>query len=287
VCYAQGSVFVACSLACLEQHQLEHGPLRSARERAQSLLADMNARHPDSRASFAPHRARLMDLIGDGGEAESLGVFGAGNASDLELDWLTERFAAVHLIDLDGAALERARACVPTSRRERVVLHPDVDLSGLLDQLDPWGEAFPVARELGAHAVASARALVHQLGRFDVTLSTCVLSQLGLPFRRAWVAPASTWANLSAAVTAVHLATLAGCTGRRGVLAFDVQVSGGVVTPEPRAVLAQLGAPGLKAFVSEPKLLEPWAWNLGDEELQVFAIEFAGAGARPAASDPA
>lgn len=284
MCYAQGRVFVACSLGCLEQHQLEHGPLRPARERAQSLLADMNARHPDSRESFAPHRARLMELLGEAGEGESLGVFGVGNASDLELDWLAQRFAVVHLIDLDGAALERARARVAAERRERVVLHPNVDLSGLLEQLDPWGESFPAPRELGARAVAAARELVQRLGRFDVTLSTCVLSQLGLPFRRAWVAPASTWANLSAAVTAVHLATLAGCTGRRGVLAFDVQVSGGVVTPEPRAVLAQLGAPGLKAFVSEPKLLEPWAWNLGDEQLQVFAIEFAGAGA---ASEPA
>jgi hypothetical protein len=286
VCYADGRVFVACSRGCLEQHQLEHGPLRSARQRASALLAGMNARHPDSRESFASHRAHLMELVAPSTEGQSLAVFGVGNASDLELEWLAERFASVHLVDLDGAALERAREHVSPARRERIVLHPDVDLSGLLDQLDAWGEAFPPPAELGAHAVAAARALVQGLGRFDVTLSTCVLSQLGLPFRRAWVAPASTWANLSAAVTAVHLSTLAGCTAQRGVLAFDVQVNGSTVTPEPRALLAQLGAPGLKGFVREAKLLEPWSWNLGDQELQVFAIELTAAGA-PATSEPA
>lgn len=278
-------MFMACSLACLERHQLEHGPLASAKERAKSLLAQMNARHPDSRDAFAPHRARLMQLVSAGSTGGRLAVFGAGNGSDLDLPWLAERFDEVHLIDLDGAALERTRARAPASMQQRVLLHPDVDLSGLLDQLDPWGEAFPEPRVLGAQAVASARALVQELGSYDVTLSTCVLSQLGLAFRRAWVAPVSTWANLSAALTAVHLATLAGCTTRRGVLAFDVQVSGDSVTPDPRTLLAQLGSPGLATFVAQAELREPWSWDLGDVQQQVFAIEFrsplAGQGREP------
>jgi hypothetical protein len=162
----------------------------------------------------------------------------------------------------------------PASVQARLVLRPNVDLSGLLEHLDDWGDAFPEPRVLGATAVAAARRLVSELGSFDVSLSTCVLSQLGLPFRRSWVAPASTWANLTAALSAVHLATLAGCTARHGILAFDVQDQDGVVTPDPAMLLAQLRAPGLAALVASPVLSEPWKWQLGSVEQTVHALEF-------------
>ena len=292
ICYAEQRVFLACSRACLDTHQLTHGPPTSAAQRARALLAQMNARHPDSSVAFAPHRERLMALVAnavasasdasDASDAtwsasqrsQRLLVLGVGNASDLDLPFLTEQFAAVHLVDLDGAALERARARQPAPVQARLVLHADVDLSGLLAHLDDWGEAFPDPRQLGATAVAAARALVAELGTFDVTLSTCVLSQLGLPFRRNWVALAGTWANLSAALSAIHIATLAGCTGRRGILAFDVQTQDGVVIPDPQAVLAQLRSPGLAALVADPVLAAPWKWNLGDVEQLVYALEF-------------
>ena len=265
---------MACSKACLDAHQPTHGNVTSAAERAKQLLARVNALHPDSSGAFAPHRARLMDLVGEGGAERRLLVLGVGNASDLDLPLLTERFREVHLVDLDGAALERAKARQPEPVQARLVLHPDVDLSGLLERLDDWGDAFPEPRLLGATAVAAARALVARLGSFDVVLSTCVLSQLGLPFRRNWVAPASTWANLSAALNAVHLATLAGCTARRGVLVFDVQEHDGVATPDPEQVLAQLRSPGLAALVASPRLSAPWQWQLGSSLQTVYAIEF-------------
>ena len=275
LCYAEQLTFLACSKACLDQHQLMHGAASLAAERAKILLAQINARHPDSSAAFGPHRERLMQLVERAGAGDSLLVLGAGNASDLDLSFLTERFAEVHLADLDGAALERARARQPASVSARLVLHPDVDLSGLLEHLDDWGDAFPEPQQLGAAAVAAARSLVTLLGAHDVALSTCVLSQLGLPFRRSWVAPASTWANLSAALSAIHLATLAGCSGRRGILAFDVQDQGGSATPDPALVLAQLRSPGLSALVASPTLTPPWRWDLGDVEQLVYAIEFA------------
>jgi len=204
----------------------------------------------------------------------SLLVLGVGNASDLDLPLLSTRFREVHLVDLDGAALERARARQPEAVQASLVLHPNVDLSGLLEHLDDWGDAFPEPQLLGAAAVAAARRLVAMLGTFDVTLSTCVLSQLGLPFRRSWVAPASTWANLTAALSAVHLATLAGCSARRGILAFDVQEQGGALTPDPAQVLAQLRAPGLAALVASPALSQPWQWQLGSVAQTVYAIDF-------------
>jgi len=280
ICYADGRVFLACSGACLQQHQRSHGALTSGAERARALLTQMNAGHPDSAASFAPHREHLMQVVAAGtrellADESTLLVLGVGNASDLDLPFLCERFAEVHLADLDGAALERARARQPAPVAQRLVLHPNVDLSGLLEHLDAWGDAFPEPRELGATAVSAARQLVSDLGCFDVTLSTCVLSQLGMPFRRSWVAPASTWANLSAALSAIHLATLAGCTRRRGILAFDVQEQDGALTPDPQMLLAQLRSPGLAALVAAPTLSDPWRWNLGDVvEQLVYAIEF-------------
>lgn len=275
ICYAEGRVFLACCKACLDTHQRAHGALTSAAERAKQLVARMNALHPDSSDAFAAHRARLMELVGLGGVEQRLLVLGVGNASDLDLRLLTERFAEVHLVDLDGAALERAKARQPPSVQARLALHADVDLSGLLEHVDDWGDAFPEPRLLGAAAVGAARGLVARLGSFDVVLSTCVLSQLGLPFRRNWVAPASTWANLSAALNAVHLATLAGCTGRRGVLAFDVQEQDGALSPDPELVLAQLRSPGLAALVASPQLSAPWQWQLGSVPQTVYAIEFA------------
>ncbi len=62
VCYAEARVFLACSRSCLDAHQLQHGALTSAEQRAKSLLAQINASHPDSSTVFAPHRERLMGL---------------------------------------------------------------------------------------------------------------------------------------------------------------------------------------------------------------------------------
>lgn len=234
----------------------------------------MNAEHPDSSVSFREHRLRLMDWVCRAEPGGTAMVLGVGNASDLDLPLLTARFREVHLVDLDGAALERARARQPSGVSEKLVLHGDIDLSGVLDRLDSWGDAFPPPQELGPTAVAAARQLVAQLGSHDVVLSTCVLSQLGLPFRRTWVAPASTWANLTAALTAIHLATLAGCTAGVGLLAFDVQDQNGAPVPDPATLLAQLRSPGLASLVRRAEPYgDPWRWNLGDVEQLVHAIE--------------
>lgn len=243
-----------------------------------------------------------MQLVEQAGTGGKLAVFGAGNASDLELAWLVERFDEVHLLDLDEQALARARARHTLKYPERLVLHPSVDFSGFLEHLDTWGEAFPEPAALGAAAVEAAAKLTRRLGTFDVTLSTCVLSQLGLPFRRAWVASRSSWAHLSSAIMGVHLATLAGTTRRAGVLVCDVassqrlpeldafrertgeelaafvaqQAQRGVLSlnPDPRSLLAWLEAPGLSGLVASPRVVEPWLWDLGEVRQLVYALTF-------------
>jgi hypothetical protein len=280
------------------------GTLPDARSRARQFFGDFNRRHPDSSTPYSSHRKRLMDWVG-AVPGSAIAVLGAGNGSDLDLEQLAGTFARVHLVDLDGEALERARARQSGAVQARIVLHPDSDLSGFLKHLDSWSDWFPEPTALGSAAVAAARELALGLGRtFDVVLSTCVLSQLALPFQRAWVAPRKQWANLLTSITAVHLATVAGSVapGGRGLIAFDVassrlfpelaELSGAtdeavaafvaeqrargklVCQPEPEQLLALLGTPGLGSLVAEPRLTPAWLWDLGDRTQLVYGVEF-------------
>jgi hypothetical protein len=246
-----------------------------------------------------------MELVTATSRARDICIFGAGNCSDVDLEQLARSFDQIHLVDLDGEALERARDELPALLSAKVVLHPDVDLSGLLDHLDEWGEAFPDVTQLGPIAVAAAHRIVRSLGQtFDVTLSTCVLSQLVIPFHRAWVMSASNWANLVGAIRAVHVATLAGATrtGGTSIVVFDVLSSkdhpglralegrsdeelqsfvtkeGGTGTaqlhPDPRDLVIQLSSPGLAPLVMSPRLTTPWLWNLGDAIQLVYGLVF-------------
>jgi hypothetical protein len=305
VCYSTEHVFLACSAACLGRHLEARHPEQaalSAEARARAFGASVNGTFPDNWQRYAPHRQRIMQLVEEAGTGGKLAVFGAGNASDLELSWLVERFDEVHLIDFDEQALGRARARHALSHPERLILHGGVDLSGLMAELDAWGETFPEPSELMARAVAAAGQLVRQLGAFDVTLSTCVLSQLGLPFRRAWVASRSTWSHLSSAISSVHLATLAGTTRRAGIVVCDVQTSQRLpeldrfrereagelhafvadglargkldLNPDPRSLLGWFAAPGMRGAVAAAQLTEPWLWDLGNVRQLVYGLTF-------------
>ena len=229
-------------------------------------------------------------------------MLGAGNGSDLDLPALAARFATLHLVDVDGEALERCRAGAPAAVQDRLALHPDVDLSGFAACLDEWGEAFPSEPELGRAAQPAIHDVLRRLGRtFDLVVSTCALSQLAVPYHRAWLLPAPAWAALHAAITAVHLAAIAGATkpGGTGILIFDVLSSkaapalrelapadapafaarhvaeGGRLEPDPAGLLARLA--GLGRLVASPRLTDPWLWNIGAETQLVYGLAFARA----------
>ncbi len=270
--------------------------------RAARYQASVNANVEGDRESFASHRAKVTGLIEATGRGGRLCVLGAGNASDLDVPRLARAFAEIHLVDIDGEALERGRDALPKATRARVVLHPGVDLTGLVDRIDAWGDEFPTEAELGKAALPAIHGILAQLGaRFDLVASTCVLSQLAVPFHRAWILPASSWANLRGALTAIHLSTIAGATepGGTGILIFDVLTSrkaaalrgletaapeaveafveehlagGGTLEPEPRTLLRQLA--GFGRLVDSPRLTAPWAWDLGRETQLVYGLVF-------------
>jgi hypothetical protein len=133
---------------------------------------------------FASHRAQIQSLllpeIGATATASPrLCVLGAGNCNDIDLNALAAAFAEVHLVDIDGEALEAA------VRRQRlpgapgIRLHGGVDLTGIADVFPAWEKRPP---ESGQVEAASKRALERVVpdvgGPFDVVLSPCLLSQL-------------------------------------------------------------------------------------------------------------
>jgi hypothetical protein len=302
-CIDAGRPFLACSLACLTAHVAEEHPgAGDSAARVAAYQRRVNRNVAGNRDWYASHRARVAALLTGAGPGGDLCVLGAGNGSDLDLPALAARFRQIDLVDLDGEALERCREGAPSELRDRLVLHPDVDLSGFAARLDEWGEAFPSDAELGRAAQPAIHGILRQLGGpFDVVASTCALSQLAVPYHRAWILPAAGWASLNAAVTAVHLATLAGATrsGGASLLVFDVLSSrvapglrelegatpevlasfvdeqtreGGRLDPVPDVLLARLGALG--RLVSEPHLTAPWLWNIGAETQLVYGLAF-------------
>jgi hypothetical protein len=307
VCKTARYAFTACSNRCLQAHlELAHPtePLAGA-VRAKQAQARTNLRSARDWELFAPHRERLMAVIPAEPAGGTLCVLGAGKCDDLDLPGLAERFSVIHLVDLDGEAMERARDRQPAPVRDAIVPHAGVDVSGLLARLDEWGDAFPDDRTLHQAVFSSARAVVDNLGGpFDVTLSTCVLSQLLLPFQDSWTTSEETWSKLDAAVTAAHLGILAHATVARGesclvfdvlsseqvpllreledrpsaqlkaAVEFGVRAGNMVLHPDPDTMLAQIRHSRVAAPEPAPRLTDPWLWNTGAALRLVYALGF-------------
>jgi hypothetical protein len=290
----------------LKRHQadLHAEAVRSTSgERARAFQREMNRRAAGDWSRYARHRGHLTDLVLATATSGDVCVFGAGNASDVDLERLARHFQTIHLVDIDALALGRARERVTGTARDKLFLH-ELELTGFIDRIDEWSEQLPT--DLAAITVEASRDLVSQLGRtFDVTVSNCVLSQLAGPFERMWARTVPEWSGLDAALTVGHLLTLAGALGAggRGVLVFDTVSSarcpalshlGEVPDEELEDKLAELGGIGdeawtrnpgeileameavplLLSLVEAPSLSQPWLWDLGDATQLVYGLVF-------------
>jgi hypothetical protein len=246
---------------------------------------------------FASHRAALEELLRPGGG--SLCVLGAGNCNDLDLAYLTRAFDQVHLVDIDPLALNQAvhRQRVHTSAKVR--MHAPIDLSGVAEALSSWQGLPPTPGAFQATLRLAAEAAYPEIGRFDVVLSPCVLSQTIDPGLRLLGPGHPRRIDFAAALRTRHLRLMSHLLtpGGRGVLAIDLASSG--YRPDlPQAAEADLPdvmraclraetyfmglAPQaleqtLRAdpLVGDVRLTPPWLWHLGIRKcFLVYAMTF-------------
>jgi hypothetical protein len=310
-CDPARAIFTACSAACLAAHvRGEHAAEAATAARIQAGATQLNQVRR-SWEDYETHRTRLHRLLQAAQRAEGLCVLGAGNCDDLDLPRLVRLFGEVHLVDLDGAALAQGLARVSEKDRASITLHGGVDLSGVVDRIDRWGDTFPAMAELEALPGEIANAVAARVGRrFDVVLSACLLSQLFLPLKETLLLGMNDWQRLFTAVERTHLATVAALTreGGTGVLAVDVASSHKLpeltahagpetweglaapiglaiaarkvtLTPDPQELLHLLAQPPLAALAERPRLTDPWVWTVTPQlHALVYALVFTRAG---------
>jgi hypothetical protein len=297
--------FLACSAACLRRHKASvHADILAAPRTATEYYTRLNRNVDGHWEDYSGHREKLMRLLATVGPAPDIGIFGAGNCTDLDTERLAHDYGEVHLIDIDQEALERGRESFPDEVRDRVVLHGGIDLSGFADKIDEWGDAFPDQNALRRAAIEAMQSVRRSVDRtFHVVISDCILSQLPITYRRAWVTSRTHWSALYTAITAVHLGSLVGSLRPRGWGAIACDALGSKTAPElrnlvnaspdelqafvkaglendsialdpdPRTLLSGLAVPGLRELVDSPRITEPWLWNTGDM-LLVYGLIF-------------
>jgi hypothetical protein len=202
--------------------------LRSALDRERERQTRSNRNSRASHAHFAGHRERLTRAILERcapQPGDRLCILGAGNCNDLELSQLAERYAELHLVDLDEGALQHARERQPRGVRERLVLHPNLDLSQLLGRLDELRALQWKPEQLLSHPERAAARIAAQLGmRFQSVVSACLVSQLQLGLRTELSDDHPLFGAASYTLDLLHLRTLAALAapGGRALLVSDV-----------------------------------------------------------------
>jgi hypothetical protein len=246
--------------------------------------------------AFRTHRARTSRLIVDAATTPepTLCVLGAGNAYDLELEALLATFSRLHLVDIDVAAVARARARVPEPLSARLFTHAPLDLSGTFHDLERWARMEVTPRELMAAPATGARRIADALpGPFDVVVSSCLLTQLQLSLLTVLGDHHQLFAALRELLTLTHLRTLAALTKPEGraLLVTDLCEASAFPRGRPRGdddlapLMAELVAAGHVIHSSHPQLIRltlahdpllsrafapaeqsaPWLWHNGPE----------------------
>ena len=257
---------------------------------------------------FAPHRARVQELILTGRELTPGGKFialGAGNCNDLELRELLGAFGEVHLVDLDPAALTAACERQGVSGSPGLRLHAPIDLTGIAGIVSSWKAKAPRLPDVRQAVQASDTAVTPDLnGPFDVVLSSCVLSQLvGYATDALGGDRQPGFRDLVRAIRARHLRLMTDllAPGGTGLLICDL-VSSDSLQDLPRvreheltgliqklardgnffsglfpdALVAALHrGPDTGPRVCDVRLLPPWLWRLGPQRtFLVYAVRF-------------
>jgi hypothetical protein len=265
-----------------------------------------NDRSREDAHLYASHRDKLTQLIVslDGGRRR-LCLLGAGNCNDVDLSLVLERFSEVHLVDIDRAAVEHAIERQPLHLRARLHTHAPRDLSGLLSDLprllqvetNHTDEEF--AAVLWPMVMKNTLELLLGLpGPFDVAVSCCVTTQLGVSL--AAIVPDShpRFEMLRAAMLRIHMRALLRLAPM-SVWVSDVSsseihpIDQALQTQSPFELLGELSAVGAIHRSGNPELISdlvatdplladiqlletygPWVWRTRHKTFLVQAIRF-------------
>ncbi|MDB5173443.1 MAG: hypothetical protein JWN51_2216 [Phycisphaerales bacterium] len=286
---------------------MNNAPGLGAGESVRKKQARLNRSTRGQWGLYASHRAEIERLLVPERRGGRICVLGAGNCNDLDLQWLVEAYREVHLVDIDGDALQQAAKRQGLEGSAKVRLHEGVDLTGAADTLGGWARRPPTGEEVEACTCRAAGPPGEWAaalgGAFEAVLSPCVLSQLIAPVRDTIGEPHAGFNTLLAAIRGRHLRTMADLLlpGGCGVFATDLLSSaryadlakvakeqlpglmrtfvgdgkyfGGL---DPGAIAGVLkNEPGVAECVGELKAAAPWLWHLGlNKAYLVYAISF-------------
>jgi hypothetical protein len=246
---------------------------------------------------YAGHRVHLTAAIlalspANGGKRICL--LGAGNCHDVDLGAVGATYTQIHLVDLDPAAVARARDRQEASLRASIFTHAPIDLTGLLGRMDLWRNAPPTSSELATAIDRATDQVVRSLpGGFDAVVSCCLMTQMSRACTTALGSAHPRLADVRRAIATIHLRTLAALlrTGGSALLATDlvsnetypldelppdqdmselertlVQQDNLFLGSDPR-VLGQIlrRDPILSTKAGPPRPLIPWLWNAGPD----------------------
>lgn len=110
----------------------------------------------------------------------TLCVLGAGSCLDLAFEELGHRFSKITLVDLDGDLIRGTAAALKLDHSSKISIVGDFDVTGINGLLTKYGQE-PNADLLAKIKTAGSNfgvAASGKLGKFDVVVSTCLLSQL-------------------------------------------------------------------------------------------------------------
>lgn len=191
-------------------------------------------------------------------------MLGAGNCYDLDLSALTQRYAEVHLVDLDRSALDAAIGGQPAAVQKRLSAHGPVDLTGMLKKIERWRQGQVKVEDLIQHPQVTAQSIRTELkGPFDAVVSASVFTQLHLSVLNILTDQHPLYRAVMQTISLTHLRCLLALThkGASAELITDISSTefASLPSPEPDtdlfAILDELVKNGQIIGVCHPEAL--------------------------------
>jgi hypothetical protein len=252
---------------------------------------------------YAAHRARFTDLLGSAANGSRVCLLGAGQCHDVDLEALASRFAEIHLVDIDEAAVLGAIERQPPAVKARLSAHAPVDLSGFEGHFQRWKRSAPTERDVASASAAAIASIARLPGPFDVVASACVLTQMSFRARDALGEAHPMLAPLRVSLVKAHVAILVGLTAPGGTALLVTDLTSSTSFPlgdkgAPRNLFDVMGDviaagayyhaanpnlieevvqrdPVLSSMAGESELLEPWLWTGAlDRTYLVYALRY-------------